>query len=116
MGVTEKILNPLPEGRSDAVYCSYPSPQNIKKTCKEIGTQVARANKEKSDITTKGYRKPAGIEVKMQIIIGCYMYLIIIVTYSGLRIYVSNMVLDLSRSILLIRQLSGGKNTVAKEN
>lgn len=47
----------VPEGRSDAVYCSYPSPQNIKKTCKEIGAQVARANKEKSDITTKEYRK-----------------------------------------------------------
>ena len=47
----------VPEGRSDAVYCSYPAPQNIEKTCKEIGAQVARANKEKSDITTKEYRK-----------------------------------------------------------
>lgn len=47
----------VPEGRSDAIYCSYPSPQNPSKTCKEIGAQVTRANKEKNDVATKEYRK-----------------------------------------------------------
>lgn len=47
----------VPEGRSDAIYCLYPSPQNKNKTCREIGAQVARANKEKNDIVTKEYRK-----------------------------------------------------------
>ncbi|WP_289647375.1 DUF6076 domain-containing protein [uncultured Dubosiella sp.] len=47
----------VPEGRKDAIYCSYPSPQNPKKLCKEIGAQVARSNREKNDITTKEYRK-----------------------------------------------------------
>ena len=45
------------EGRSDTIYCNYPSPQNKNKSCREIGAQVARANKEKSDIVTKEYRK-----------------------------------------------------------
>lgn len=47
----------VPEGRCDAIYCSYPSPQNKNKTCKEIGAQVARNNKEKTDIVTREYRK-----------------------------------------------------------
>ncbi len=47
----------VPEGRSDTLYCSYPSPLNKEKTCKEIGAQVARANKEKTDIVTGEYRK-----------------------------------------------------------
>lgn len=47
----------VPEGRSDTIYCSYPSPQNEEKTCREIGAQVARANKEKNDIVTGSYRK-----------------------------------------------------------
>lgn len=47
----------VPEGRSDAIYCSNPSPQNPRKICKEIGAQVTRANKEKNDIVTKEYRK-----------------------------------------------------------
>lgn len=47
----------VPEGRSDTIYCSYPSPQNEEKTCKEIGAQVARANKEKTDVVTGAYRK-----------------------------------------------------------
>lgn len=47
----------VPEGRSDAIYCNYPSPQNPEKTCREIGAQVARANKEKNDIVTKEYRR-----------------------------------------------------------
>lgn len=45
------------DGRSDIVYCTYPSPQNKDKTCREIGAQVARSNKEKTDITTREYRK-----------------------------------------------------------
>ena len=47
----------VPEGRSDAIYCSYPSPQNKEKSCKEIGAQVARTNKEKTDTVTGAYRK-----------------------------------------------------------
>lgn len=47
----------VPEGRSDAVYCSFRSPQNPNKMCKEIGAQITRANKEKNDVATKSYRK-----------------------------------------------------------
>ena len=47
----------VPTGRSDSIYCTYPSPQDSEKTCKEIGAQVRRSNKEKTDITTKEYRK-----------------------------------------------------------
>lgn len=47
----------VPEGRSDTIYCSYPSPHNPDKSCKEIGAQVARANKEKNDVVTREYRK-----------------------------------------------------------
>ena len=47
----------VPEGRKDTVYCSYPSPQNKDKSCREIGAQIARANKEKTDILTSEYRK-----------------------------------------------------------
>lgn len=47
----------VPEGRCDAIYCSYPSPQNKNKTCKEIGAQVARSNKEKTDVVTREYRR-----------------------------------------------------------
>lgn len=47
----------VPARRSDAKYCDYPSPQQKTKTCKEIGAQIARANKEKNDAATKQYRK-----------------------------------------------------------
>lgn len=47
----------VPEGRSDAVYCSYPLRENKDKTCKDVGAQVTRANKEKNDAATKEYRK-----------------------------------------------------------
>jgi len=47
----------VPEGRSDTIYCNYPSPQNKEKTCREIGAQIARANKEKNDVCTREYRK-----------------------------------------------------------
>lgn len=47
----------VPEGRSDAIYCGYPSPQDKSKMCKDIGAQVTRANKEKNDLATKEYRR-----------------------------------------------------------
>lgn len=47
----------VPEGRSDAIYCSYPIRDNIDKTCKDVGAQVTRANKEKNDVATREYRK-----------------------------------------------------------
>lgn len=47
----------VPEGRSDAKYCSYPIAESGGKTCRDIGAQVTRANKEKNDILTKEYRK-----------------------------------------------------------
>ena len=47
----------VPEGRVDVIYCGYPSPQDPKRICKDIGAQVTRANKEKNDIATKEYRK-----------------------------------------------------------
>lgn len=45
------------EGRSDAIYCSYPSPQKPDKPCNVVGAQIARANKEKNDAVTRAYRK-----------------------------------------------------------
>ncbi len=56
----------VPEGRSDTIYCSYPSPQNKEKSCREIGAQIARANKEKTDVVTGEYRK-AYMRLKMMI-------------------------------------------------
>lgn len=47
----------VPEGRNDAVYCSYPLRNDKSKTCKDVGAQVTRANKEKNDVVTKEYRK-----------------------------------------------------------
>jgi hypothetical protein len=47
----------VPIGRSDTIYCSYPSPQDFQRTCKEIGAQVSRSNKEKTDVSTREYRK-----------------------------------------------------------
>ena len=47
----------VPDGRSDQIYCTYPSPQNKEKTCREVGAQVTRANKEKTDVVTREYRK-----------------------------------------------------------
>lgn len=52
-------------GRKDTVYCDNPSPNHEGKTCKEIGAQVTRANKEKSDETTREYRK-LYMRLKMQ--------------------------------------------------
>lgn len=47
----------VPEKRSDAVYCTYPLRDNKAKTCKDVGAQNTRANKEKNDASTKEYRK-----------------------------------------------------------
>ncbi len=47
----------VPKGRANAVYCTYPLRNNPEKTCRDVGAQVARANKEKTDIVTKEYRK-----------------------------------------------------------
>lgn len=47
----------VPEGRSDSVYCSYPLRDNDGKTCKDVGAQITRANKEKNDESTREYRK-----------------------------------------------------------
>ena len=47
----------VPDGRSDQIYCNYPSPQNKEKTCREVGAQITRANKEKNDVVTREYRK-----------------------------------------------------------
>lgn len=47
----------IPTGRTDSIYCDYPSPQNPDKSCKVIGAQVAMAEKMKNDETTHLYRK-----------------------------------------------------------
>lgn len=47
----------VPEGRSDTLYCSFPSPKDPARSCQEIGAQVTRANKEKNDVCTREYRK-----------------------------------------------------------
>lgn len=47
-------------GRSDAIYCSYPSPQDKEKPCNVIGAQITRAEKVKNDAVTKEYRKVYG--------------------------------------------------------
>lgn len=47
----------VPGGRSDTVYCSYPLEDNKEKNCKDVGAQLTRANKEKTDIVTREYRK-----------------------------------------------------------
>jgi hypothetical protein len=53
-------------GRRDAAYCSYPAPGYEKKTCREIGAQVTRANKEKNDIITGEYKR-IYMRLKMQV-------------------------------------------------
>lgn len=47
----------IPNTRIDTIYCNYPSPQNKSKTCKEIGAQITRSKKEKTDEFTYEYRK-----------------------------------------------------------
>lgn len=47
----------IPERRTDEVYCSYPLRDDKTKTCKDVGAQITRANKEKNDTATKKYRQ-----------------------------------------------------------
>ncbi len=53
-------------GRPDVIYCSFKAPNGDGKTCKEIGAQVKRANKEKNDALTSEYRK-IYLRKKMQV-------------------------------------------------
>lgn len=47
----------VPVGRSDAIYCSYPSPQDPEKACRDIGAQVTRTKMAKNDVVTTEYRR-----------------------------------------------------------
>lgn len=44
-------------GRSDVKYCSFTAPGFKNKTCKDVGAQITRSNKEKNDEITGDYRK-----------------------------------------------------------
>lgn len=45
----------IPDNRSDEKYCSNPSPQNSKKTCKEYGAKKTYRDKQNSDIIRKSH-------------------------------------------------------------
>lgn len=47
----------VPVGRSDSVYCGYPSPQDETKECREVGANATRAKKMKNDVLTQKYRR-----------------------------------------------------------
>lgn len=47
----------VPNGRSDSKYCSYSLDDDPTKTCKDVGAQNTRAEKEKNDTITKEYRR-----------------------------------------------------------
>lgn len=47
----------VPVGRSDSVYCRYPSPQDETKECREVGANATRAKKMKNDTLTQEYRR-----------------------------------------------------------
>lgn len=47
----------VPVGRSDSVYCGYPSPQDETKECREVGANATRARKMKNDTLTQEYRR-----------------------------------------------------------
>lgn len=47
----------VPVGRSDSVYCGYPSPQDEKKECRVVGANATRAKKLKNDVLTQEYRR-----------------------------------------------------------
>lgn len=55
----------IPMGRSDAIYCNYPSPQDSTRKCSEIGAQIARKEKLKNDEAEHEYRK-LYMRLKMQ--------------------------------------------------
>ena len=39
----------IPQKRSDAKYCDYPSPQDLARSCKDIGAQLRRKRKREND-------------------------------------------------------------------
>lgn len=47
----------VPVGRSDSVYCGYPSPQDETKECREVGANATRTRKMKNDTLTQEYRR-----------------------------------------------------------
>lgn len=47
----------VPVGRSDQVYCGYPSPQDLNKVCRDIGAQNTIKRKRKNDIVVAEYRR-----------------------------------------------------------
>lgn len=47
----------VPVGRSDSLYCGYPSPQEENKECREVGANATRARKMKNDVVTQEYRR-----------------------------------------------------------
>lgn len=47
----------VPVGRSDSVYCGYPSPQDSTKDCRDVGANATRAKKMKNDTLTQEYRR-----------------------------------------------------------
>lgn len=47
----------VPIGRSDALYCGYPAPQDESKNCRDVGAAATRAKKVKNDVLTQEYRR-----------------------------------------------------------
>jgi len=47
----------VPAGRSDSIYCEFVLKNDETKTCKDVGALNTRAEKEKSDVVTREYRK-----------------------------------------------------------
>lgn len=47
----------VPVGRSDSVYCGYPSPQDETKECRVVGANATRAKRIKNDVMTQEYRR-----------------------------------------------------------
>lgn len=47
----------VPIGRSDQVYCGYPSPQDENKACRDIGAQNTLKKKRKNDDVATEYRR-----------------------------------------------------------
>lgn len=47
----------VPVGRADRVYCSYPSPQDKDKACRDIGAQNTLIRKRKNDTIASEYRR-----------------------------------------------------------
>ena len=47
----------VPLGRSDTLYCGFPSPQDSTRTCRSIGAQATQASKMKNDTVTQEYRR-----------------------------------------------------------